>query len=388
VHINAAAIFYLVYTELQFNLSPTVIDRVHVNATSPTGLEVEFDISFPNIGCALLSLDAADPTGQAQSFHLDHKHHVWKHRLDKNGNLIGHRSKFEMGATMRDEAKLRELVKQERSYLIPEGGDNGLLMANNANVSDTLPVKEGGEDDDMECGTCYGAGDEGECCNSCDDVKRAYRRKGWLIPNLAEVRICNTQVKSADETNEGCNVHGIVALSTGGGNFHIAPGHSLEQFGNEAKLTFVDIIVGAFETFNASHTIHKLHFGNDFPGNTYQLDGQDRFVDDNFIMHQYYIQVVPTLYKFLNGTSIQTNQFSVTEHKRHVHPGSNRGLPGVYFFYELSPLHVEFEEYRLGLIRFFTSVCAVVGGVFTVMGALDKYIYHSSNPRGKRSSLG
>lgn len=87
-------------------------------------------------------------------------------------------------------------------------------------------------------------------------------------------------------------------------------------------------------------------------------------------------QIVPTRYRFLNGTTIQTNQYSVTEHLRHVHPGSNRGLPGVYFFYEVSPLHVEiYEGYRKGWIAFFTSVCAVVGGVVTVMGMLDQWLF-------------
>jgi len=371
---TCAAILYLVYTELVFNLSTSVVDRVHVNATSPDGLEVEFDISFPHIACALLSVDAADPQGQPQSLHLDRTHHVWKHRLDQAGREIGLRSKLELGQTMRSEDTLKALVERETG-----------LKANGPLINTFI-------EEEPDCGSCYGAGDDGECCNTCDDVKRAYRRRGWMIPNLDIIDICKKQLKGIDEKNEGCNIHGVIALSTGGGDFHIAPGHTLEQFGSEDKLTFVDIIVNAFDTFNVSHTLHKLHFGVDFPGNTYQLDGQERWVtgQDTYVMHQYYIQVVPTLYRYLNGTQVQTNQFSVTEHQRHVHPGSNRGLPGVYFFYEVSPLHVEFEEYRLGWIRFFTSVCAVVGGVFTVMSALDQCVYHQTHGKikNKYSSLG
>lgn len=113
------------------------------------------------------------------------------------------------------------------------------------------------------------------------------------------------------------------------------------------------------------------------------------------------IQVVPTRYRFLNGTTIQTNQYSVTEHLRHVNPGSGRGcvfyiillvlfscqnyskisypfhfrLPGVFFFYEVSPLHVEITEtYRKGWVAFFTSVCAVIGGVVSVMGMVSYHL--------------
>lgn len=104
-------------------------------------------------------------------------------------------------------------------------------------------------------------------------------------------------------------------------------------------------------------------------------------------MYQYYISVVPTLYRFLNGTSIQTNQYSVTEHLRHVEPGSDRGLPGIFFFYEVSPLHVEIAEvYRRGWVAFFTSVCAVIGGVVSMAGILDQYLF--SRQAGQRGSLG
>jgi hypothetical protein len=67
---------------------------------------------------------------------------------------------------------------------------------------------------------------------------------------------------------------------------------------------------------------------------------------------------------------------------RHVEPGSNRGLPGVYFYYEVSPLHVRIEEYRHGWIRFFTSVAAVIGGVFSSMRMMDAYIFSKSVNQG------
>jgi endoplasmic reticulum-Golgi intermediate compartment protein 3 len=96
-------------------------------------------------------------------------------------------------------------------------------------------------------------------------------------------------------------------------------------------------------------------------------------------MLQFY-QIVPTHYRYQNGTSILTNQYSVTEHLRHVNPGSGRGLPGVFFFYEISPLHVEIVEgYRKGYIAFFTSVCAIVGGVVTTFGLLDQLLYTQKN---------
>jgi hypothetical protein len=38
----------------------------------------------------------------------------------------------------------------------------------------------------------------------------------------------------------------------------------------------------------------------------------------------------------------------------------------VFFFYDLSPIMVRYVEQRKSFLHFLTSVCAVVGGVFTV----------------------
>jgi len=346
---------YLTYTEYKYNLTASKIDRVHANATVDTGLELEFDVTFPKIACAFLAIDANDPQGQAQSLHIDRKHRVWKHRLTPDGEKIGRKNLVELGNTLQTEDHMQEVGSK-------------IIAENTKRIVDDM------FNDEPDCGSCYGAGDEGECCNTCDDVKRTYMRKGWQLPEI-EIKQCANEMRISDEDGEGCNVHGKVALSSGGGNLHIAPGHSLENFGHHNTLNILDLIQNTFEQFNVSHTINKLRFGEQYPGGTYQLDGALRMIDDLHGMYQYYTQVVPTKYTYLDGSQLQTFQFSVTEHMRHLTPGGGRGVPGLYIFYEVAPLHVDIEEYRHGWIRFFTSVCAIVGGVFTVMGAMDKIIF-------------
>ena len=61
------------------------------------------------------------------------------------------------------------------------------------------------------------------------------------------------------------------------------------------------------------------------------------------------------------------------------------GLPGVFFFYEISPLHVEIVEgHRKGYIAFFTSVCAIVGGVVTTFGLIDQLMHSQTQKGGAR----
>lgn len=327
---------------------------------------MEFDVTFPSVPCPLLSIDANDPLGQPQSLHIDRVHRVWKHRVDKDGRWIGAKSKFELGNTILEEDHLERLVQEKGGVKIKKDRIEG-------EGDDYYPAEEA-------CGSCYGAGEEGECCNTCDDVKRAYQRRGWLFQKNMDIVQCRSMMDSKHMMGEGCNVHGFVALSSGGGNLHLAPGHELENFGKEQVFdSLSDFISQAFETFNVSHTVNKVRLGAEYPGDVHQLDGQSRMIQDAYGMYQYYIQIVPTEYRFLNGTVIQTNQYSVTEHMRHVSPGSNKGLPGVFFFYEVSPLHVEMEEYRHGWVRFLTSVAAVVGGVFTTMSMADGYLFSRSS---------
>lgn len=268
------AIVYLVFTEVGYNFQTVTTERVHVNATSPTGLDVEFDITLPKVPCSQLNIDANDPTGQTQSLHLDHRHHIWKHRLiidEETGTkkYIGRRSKLEQGSTLLEEAHLEaELEKQYGDLL---GG-------------------EGEEVVEEECGSCYGAGEEGECCQTCDDVKRAYNRKGWSFRDVKNIAQCKDNGNVEEKENEGCNVHGLIALDSGGGNFHLAPGRDIEPTGGDLFNMF-ELIMQTFEQWNVTHTLHRLRFGDEYPGHVHQLDAETRYIGDSYGMYQYYFKV-------------------------------------------------------------------------------------------------
>ncbi len=46
-----------------------------------------------------------------------------------------------------------------------------------------------------------------------------------------------------------------------------------------------------FEQFNVTHQVHKIRFGDEFPGSANQLDGQNRVIADGYGMYQYYFKV-------------------------------------------------------------------------------------------------
>ena len=123
-------------------------------------------------------------------------------------------------------------------------------------------------------------------------MKRAYNRKGWHVQDALSIEQCKSQVEVESDEGEGCNVHGKIALSTGGGNFHVAPGRSLDSLKADGNtLTIFDILMKTFEQWNVSHTVNTIRFGDEYPGHVHQLEGVTRNIGDTFAMYQYYFQV-------------------------------------------------------------------------------------------------
>ncbi|ONK81556.1 uncharacterized protein A4U43_C01F30470 [Asparagus officinalis] len=80
--------------------------------------------------------------------------------------------------------------------------------------------------------------------------------------------------------------------------------------------------------------------------------------------------------------------FSVTEHfgdDSNVHP---KPPPGVYFIYDFSPIKVIYTEGKVSFLHFLTNICAIIGGVFTVAGIIDSFIYHGQRAIKKKIDLG
>jgi len=112
------------------------------------------------------------------------------------------------------------------------------------------------------------------------------------------------------------------------------------------------------------------------------LEGLTRTLESGTGQHQYFVKLVPTVWTDDKGQEVHAYQYSVTEHLRPIDARSvvpdgsgNVVMPGLYFHYELSPLRVRMEKRRPSVGHFMTRVCAIVGGVFAVMGLLDAVIY-------------
>ena len=55
--------------------------------------------------------------------------------------------------------------------------------------------------------------------------------------------------------------------------------------------------------------------------------------------------------------------------------------------YDLSPIMVHITETRKSFLHFITNLCAVIGGVFTIAGILDKVVYEVMQKMNSKTSL-
>lgn len=346
------AMVLLFASETQEYLTPAVEEQLFVDTTRGSKLKINVDVVFPKIGCDYLSLDAQDVSGEQ---HLDLAHNIYKRRLD-----------LETGKPI-DEPEKHEVVKEETEPA--EKTENGTEVA--------------------ACGSCYGAETEDvPCCNTCEQVKQQYIKRSWKFV-ATTVEQCRGELLTQEQQRvlaEGCQIYGYLEVNRVGGSFHIAPGKSFSL----NHIHVHDVQPFATSDFNVTHTVRHLSFGRNVPGKTDPMDGTLGLAEKGSEMFQYYIKIVPTTFSRADGSTFVTNQFSVTRHSKviSVMGGDGSGMPGVFFSYEMAPVMVKYSEKEKSLGHYLSGLCAIIGGVFTVAGMLDKLVYTSAKVLQQKTDLG
>lgn len=327
--ISTSIVVILIFLEFLAYMTPNLSEELFVDTTRGHKLRINLDITLHNLACNYLSLDAMDSSGDQ---HLRVDHDIFKHRLDLQGNPL------------KEVDPIKEIVA---------------VSPSNKNTT---------------CGSCYGAENNStHCCNTCESVLEAYRLKKWNV-QLDKIEQCKDQYKRSDldAFKEGCRVQGHLEVNRMAGSFHIAPGSSfsIRQFHiHDFQITDVKL----------SHSINHLSFGDKIEfAKTHPLDGVQVITEESKSeMFNYYLKIVPTVYMKANEEApINTNQFSVTRYRKDL-GSKERGMPGIFFSYELSPLMVKYEEQQRSFGHFATNCCSIIGGVFTVAGIIAVFLNNS-----------
>uniref|UniRef100_A0A7N5JNW3 Endoplasmic reticulum-Golgi intermediate compartment protein n=1 Tax=Ailuropoda melanoleuca TaxID=9646 RepID=A0A7N5JNW3_AILME len=132
-----------------------------------------------------------------------------------------------------------------------------------------------------------------------------------------------------------------------------------------------------------THVIHKLSFGDTLQvqnvhGAFNALGGADRLTSNPLASHDYILKIVPTVYEDKSGKQRYSYQYTVANKEYVAYSHTGRIIPAIWFRYDLSPITVKYTERRQPLYRFITTICAIIGGTFTVAGILDSCIFTAS----------
>nr|GAT60167.1 predicted protein [Mycena chlorophos] len=376
-----SAAIILAFTTMEFlDYRRVAVDTsIVVDKSRGEKLTVRMNVTFPRVPCYLLSLDVMDISGETQR---DITHNILKQRLQTDGQ------------------KVPNAVSSELS--------NELDKVNSARDPDY-------------CGSCYGGLEpEGGCCNSCEDVRQAYVNRGWSFANPDAIEQCKNEGwsdKLKEQADEGCNISGRVRVNKVIGNIHLSPGRSF-QTNSRNIYELVPYLRDDGNRHDFSHTIHALSFTGDDEYDIYKakvgremkermglgknpLDGAIARTSKSAYMFQYFLKVVSTQFRTLDGKIVNTHQYSSTQFERDLRDGGNAdtpqgvhiqhgvsGVPGAFFNFEISPILVVHSETRQSFAHFVTSTCAIIGGVLTVASLIDSILFATGKALKKGGSSG
>ncbi|KAL0226564.1 hypothetical protein P9112_013888 [Eukaryota sp. TZLM1-RC] len=255
-------------------------------------------------------------------------------------------------------------------------------------TSDTAPS------DPTYCGSCYGAGSKGQCCNTCSEVLKAYSARKWNTGDYSRFEQCKKEgltFKDMEERKEGCNIHGSLLLSRVLSSFHIAPGQS-HQHGRQ----HVHQLTPESVHYNTSHIVHYLNFGNSKglgdlervlpPQALY--DYVNSHLKISSFMSKYLLKLVKTNVNSYKIGNSNTYIYSVARSDIKVDGINPNAFPGVYFSVDFTGIQVEVLEKRKSFLAFLVQVCSIVGGIFAFAQILDRFVYSSVRIVQQKQNLG
>ncbi|XP_008102896.1 endoplasmic reticulum-Golgi intermediate compartment protein 1 isoform X4 [Anolis carolinensis] len=182
-----------------------------------------------------------------------------------------------------------------------------------------------------------------------------------------EIGHIDNSVKIPLNNGDGCRFESHFSINKIPGNFHVSTHSATAQPQNP----------------DMTHVIHKLSFGDQLQaqkirGSFNALEGADKLSSNPLASHDYILKIVPTVYEDMSGKQQYPFQYTVANKEYVVYSHTGRITPAIWFRYDLTPITLKYIERRQPLYRFITTICAIIGGTFTVAGIFDSCIFTAS----------
>lgn len=185
-----------------------------------------------------------------------------------------------------------------------------------------------------------------------------------------------------DAEHPGCQLAGHLLLDRAPGNFHIqarSPHHDLVPY-----------------MTNVSHQVHHLSIGEPFaerlmeensiiPGHVRNklkpMNGNVYVTQELHEAYHHYLKIITTNVEGLRRGNRVFKAYQILYNSQ-LSYYRNDVVPEARFMYDLSPIAVSYEWQSRTWYHYITSVMAIIGGTFTVVGMLESGI--QAVAQGKR----
>ncbi|KAF2367473.1 Endoplasmic reticulum vesicle transporter C-terminal [Trinorchestia longiramus] len=172
-------------------------------------------------------------------------------------------------------------------------------------------------------------------------------------------------IRKAPIGEEGCLFEARFLINKIPGNFHVSTHSATTQPDN----------------IDFAHIIHELRFGDkidnpNVPGTFNPLYDRKKLDGNSLESYDYVMKIVPSIYE--DGRKVTAYQYTYAFRKYVSFGHGGRVVPALWFRYDLAPLTVKYYVKRPPFYSFITTVCAIIGGTFTVAGIIDSCIFTAS----------
>ena len=184
------------------------------------------------------------------------------------------------------------------------------------------------------------------------------------------------EIKNEILNGEGCNLKGYFFLNAIPGHFQITSGYH--------AFIIQDLAEDKVLKNNNKHKINQISFGDinlenirkkfgkEIETLTHTLTNIQREVK-NAKVHHYFLKIVPTKFITYSGEKIDNYQYTYSSYPKY----NLDEISSIDFRYDISSITLEYKQYKERFINFFVHICAIIGGVFTIMGIIESIIHKS-----------
>ena len=162
----------------------------------------------------------------------------------------------------------------------------------------------------------------------------------------------------------------------------------------------------ASHKLDMDHDVHHFSFGEvgatammisangadnvRMPDGLSTLGGKTYHTEEVHHTHEHYMKVVET--EIVHHSTKHLEAFDDQHIYRYTVANhmylEESEMPKLKFTYELEPMGVLIQDVGVPFYKFITTVCAIIGGAFTMFGLLDGAFYHGMRSIEKKMAMG